>query len=262
MSATADSTTPIIEGKDVKKSFFLNNKEIKIFDHVQFSFARGKVYVITGRSGTGKSTLLSLLGGLDRQTAGSILFEGKALETLSNEELALLRQQKIGIIFQNFNLLTSWTAAENVEAVLMHTGMDPVVRREKVAGLLNELGLGDRLDNLPAELSIGQQQRVAIARTLANEPSLILADEPTGDVDPETGDEIIEKIMMPVKNRGATLIVTTHGTFPTNLADQVFQLKDGVLSAAAMDGSAKVAPSGRFADSNLSVAGQTVLKGA
>jgi putative ABC transport system ATP-binding protein len=229
MSQSPECVGPILEGREVQKSFSLHGKEIPVLKNIQFSFAPGKVYVIIGRSGAGKSTLLSLLGGLDRQTSGSILFEGKALETLSNEELAQLRQQKIGIIFQSFNLLSSWTAAENVEAVLMHTGMDPVVRRQKVEGLLRELGLGDRFENLPAELSVGQQQRVAVARTLANEPMLILADEPTGDVDPETGREILEKVLAPVKSRGATVVVTTHGTFPLNLADQVLTLKDGVL---------------------------------
>ncbi|MBF0407615.1 MAG: ABC transporter ATP-binding protein [Candidatus Riflebacteria bacterium] len=220
----------VLEAKDLKKSFFLNGKEIKVFDQINFAFESGKVIVIKGRSGVGKSTLLSLLGGLDRPSAGSISFEGIGFENLSNEELALLRRKKIGIIFQNFNLLSSWTAAENVEAVLMHSGIDESIRRQKVESLLTELGLGDRLDNLPSELSVGQQQRVAIARTLANDPTLILADEPTGDVDPETANEIIEKLLVPVKTRGATLVVTTHGNFPESFADQIFQMKDGQIN--------------------------------
>ncbi len=220
----------IMEARDLKKSFFLHGKEIVVFQNLSFSFSKSKVTLITGRSGVGKSTLLGLLGGLDRQTSGSILFEGTPLEGLSNAELAILRRQKIGIIFQNFNLLTSWTAAENVEAVLMHTGIDPTLRREKVTGLLKELGLENRLENLPSELSVGQQQRVAIARTLANEPMLILADEPTGDVDSETAQEIIEKLMMPVRQKGASLIVATHGTFPEKYADQIYVLKDGQLT--------------------------------
>ncbi|MBF0544050.1 MAG: ABC transporter ATP-binding protein [Candidatus Riflebacteria bacterium] len=218
-----------LEGKDLKKSFFLKGKEIKVFDRVNFSFENGKVIVIQGRSGVGKSTLLSLLGGLDRPTEGSISFEGTPFENCSNEELALLRRRKIGIIFQNFNLLSSWTAAENVEAVLMHSGVSESVRRQKVEALLSELGLADRLDNLPSELSVGQQQRVAIARTLANDPVLILADEPTGDVDPETAKEIIEKLLVLVKNKGTTLIVATHGNFSESWADQIYQMKDGGL---------------------------------
>lgn len=219
-----------MQGIGLKKSFFLGGKEIPVFSEIEFSFEKGKVIVIVGRSGVGKSTLLGILGGLDRQSSGSVTFENKSLEKMTNEELAILRREKIGIIFQNFNLLTSWTAAENVEAVLMHTGIDPAERRKKVEVLLTELGLGDRLENLPSELSVGQQQRVAIARTLANEPTLILADEPTGDVDPETAEEIIEMLLKPVKERGVTLIVATHGTFPLNRADKVFELKDRKLT--------------------------------
>ncbi|MBI3040032.1 ATP-binding cassette domain-containing protein, partial [bacterium] len=137
--------------------------------------------------------------------------------------------KKIGIIFQNFNLLTSWTAFENVDAVLMHQGLKKSDRREKVEKLLTDLGLGNRMNNLPSELSIGQQQRVAIARTLANEPSLILADEPTGDVDPETAEEIISHLMRPVKQNNTTLVVATHGSFPGKYADKTFVLKDGKL---------------------------------
>jgi len=222
-------TTPIIEGKDLKKSFFLPGREIVVFEHISFSFQRGKVTLVSGRSGVGKSTLLSLLGGLDRQTAGSIIFDGKILETLSNSDLAVLRREKIGIIFQNFNLLPSWTAAENVEAVLMHSGLDRRERRARVEKILEEFGLADRLGNLPSELSVGQQQRVAIARALINNPMVILADEPTGDVDFETAQEIIAKLISAVRERQASLIVVTHGGFPEKFADEIFCMKDGKM---------------------------------
>lgn len=224
------SPIPILTGTGLTKSYPLRGREIRVLTDVSFVFPRGSTIAVSGRSGAGKSTLLSLLAGLDRPTSGSIRFEGTALETLSVEELALLRRNRIGIIFQNFNLLPTWTAVENVEAVLMHTGIAPEVRREKAVKLLESLGLGERLDNLPSELSVGQQQRVAVARTLANDPSVILADEPTGDVDHETADEILSSLFRRVKTDGATLIVATHGAFPIERADLVYRLADGILT--------------------------------
>jgi putative ABC transport system ATP-binding protein len=175
-----------------------------------------------------------LLGGLDRPTSGSINLDGEELQSLDNERLANLRRNKIGIIFQNFNLLPSWTAFENVEAALLHTSMGMAERAEKVTALLNQLGLMEQVDNLPAEMSMGQQQRVAIARTLAHTPSLILADEPTGDVDPETAQEIIDLLLIPVRQHGATLIITTHGNFPLNIADRVLTLNDGIINESPL----------------------------
>jgi putative ABC transport system ATP-binding protein len=215
----------IYNAKNLSKSF----GAISVLRDLNFAAARNKTHVIIGRSGTGKSTLLSLLAGLDRPTSGTIEFDGAALETRCNEELAQLRRQKIGIIFQSFNLLPSWTAVENVEAVLMHSDIAPDARRKKAVALLSELGLGERLNNLPAELSVGQQQRVAVARTLVNDPKVILADEPTGDVDPELGLEVIKRLVACVKNNGTTLIIATHGLFPLEYADKVWELKDGKL---------------------------------
>jgi len=220
----------ILQGINLKKSFFIKQREMVIFDNLNIKFPKGKIIVITGRSGVGKSTLLNLLGGLDQPTNGSIVFENIKFDKLSNSELAELRRRKIGVIFQNFNLLSSWTAFENVEAVLLHSEMDEKTQFEKIRTLLSEMGLGDRLDNLPAELSVGQQQRVAIARTLINEPQLILADEPSGDVDLETADEIIDRLITNVKQKGTTLIVATHGAFPLHHADEVYLLKEGALS--------------------------------
>ena len=220
----------ILQGKDLGKSYFTNDRETVVFKGINAAFRKGKVTVVTGRSGVGKSTLLNLLGGLDLPTSGRVVFEDLELNALSNAELADLRSRKIGIIFQSFNLLSSWTAFENVEAALLHTDLDEPAQREKILSLLSRLGLGDRLDNLPAELSVGQQQRVAIARTLINEPALILADEPTGDVDPETAQEILGHLLEAVRNRGASLIVATHGSFPLNHADEVYRLENGGLT--------------------------------
>lgn len=221
----------LLECNNLGKAFTVRGKEIAVLKGVSFSVHRGEIVLITGKSGAGKSILLSLLGGLDQPTSGSVIFEGRRFESLSNEELARLRRNKIGIIFQNFNLVASWTACENVEAALRHNGMPKETRRAKAIKVLDDLGLGDRLDNLPAELSIGQQQRVAIARTLANDPMLILADEPTGDVDPETAQEIVDMLITPVTEKGATLIIATHGNFPMDTARRVLLLRDGVLSS-------------------------------
>lgn len=219
----------LLECKDLRKSFTVKRKEIRVLRGINLSVDRGEIVVIAGKTGAGKSTFLGVLGGLERQTSGSVTFEGRCMEDLSHEALALLRRQKIGVIFQNFNLLPSWTAYENVEAALLHIGMSKTARREKVKTLLNNLGLGQRLDNLPSELSVGQQQRVAIARAIANEPALILADEPTGELDAETAQEIIDHLITPVREKGVTLVIATHGIFPLDIATRVFYIKDGTL---------------------------------
>jgi len=219
----------LCECKDIRKSITVKGREIRVLKGLNLSVNRGEIVVIVGKTGTGKSTFLRLLAGLERQTSGSIIFEGRCMETLSNEELTLLRRRKIGIVFQSFNLLPSWTAFENVEAALLHIGMSKTTRYEKVKMLLNGLGADDWFDNLPLELSMGQQQCMAIARALANEPSLILADEPTGEIDTEGAQKIIGHLISPVREKGVTLIIVTHGIFPIDIADRVFYLKDGTL---------------------------------
>ncbi len=223
----------LLECRNLEKTFKVRGREITVLNGVEFAVRPGEIITIIGRSGEGKSVLLWLLSGLDRPDSGQVVFKGCPLADLSNRELARLRRAEIGMIFQNFNLVASWTAVENVESAMRHNGMSPPARRKKAVEALTELGLGDRLDNLPAELSIGQQQRVAIARTLANDPTLILADEPTGDVDPETAREIIDLLLAPVKEKGATLIVATHGNFPLETAHRVLVLKDGRLTEPA-----------------------------
>ncbi|MHB9133989.1 MAG: ABC transporter ATP-binding protein [Armatimonadota bacterium] len=228
----AEIITPdiVLECRQVSKTFTRKmGGETAVLTDVTFAAHRGDLTVITGRSGAGKSTLLSLLAGLDRPQRGSILLEEQSLDHLTNAQLAALRRERVGMIFQNFNLLPSWTAFENVEAAVLLSTLSPTERRDKIIALLESLGLGAYLDHLPAELSIGQQQRVAIARTLINEPSLILADEPTGGVDPETAEEIIAVLLAPVREGRATMIVTTHGNFPLEAADHIYDLCNGVL---------------------------------
>lgn len=204
--------------------------ELHVLKDITFEVHRGEIAVITGRSGAGKSTLLSVLAGLDRPTSGAIYLEGQRLDLLPDPEVAAMRRRRIGLIFQSFNLLPSWTAYENIEAALLHTRQAPAARREQVMALMDALGIAPFAHHLPSEMSVGQQQRVAVARTLINAPSLILADEPTGDVDPDTAQEILDLLLAPVRRGEATIIVTTHGNFQIDLADTIYVLRDGVLS--------------------------------
>ena len=220
----------ILQVENLARTFNARGHEIKVFEEVSFSVEAGELFLLTGRSGAGKSTLLSLLCGLDRATSGKVYFQGRDLNSLSLAELAELRAGSIGMIFQNFNLIPGWTALENVEAVLMHRGIGSDERRKRATDILRELGLQDRLHNLPAELSVGQQQRVAVARTLINNPVLIIADEPTGDVDAETAAEIVALLLPRVKSGSTAMVVASHGLFNAELASRVACLKDGRLS--------------------------------
>jgi len=229
-------TTParnILEATSLMKSYYLKNKgqQILILRGINLTMRRGEKVVISGKSGAGKSTLLNLLAGLEPPTSGEIVFDGAKVNRTSqtDDELAAVRRNKIGIVFQNFNLLPSWSACENVEAALFFTGMTREARKKRAVDLLTRVGLGDRLENLPSELSVGQQQRVAVARALVNDPEMIFADEPTGDVDRETAEEILQILFSWVADKKATLLVVTHGEFPLDRADRSLFLKDGVL---------------------------------
>lgn len=220
----------------LNKTFLTRQNEVKVFSDVSFSLDAGEIMVVTGRSGVGKSTLLSIISGIEPASGGEILFQGRSITTMSMAQLADLRARSIGMIFQSFNLIPTWTALENVEAVLMHQGIAAGDRQLRAAAILCELGLKDRLNNLPGELSVGQQQRVAVARTLVNDPVLILADEPTGDVDPETAREIMDLLLPRARKNGAAMIVATHGLFDTSSASRIHCLKDGVLTELPRNG--------------------------
>lgn len=222
-------TEPILICENLIKKFQTRYGEIEVLKGVNFSINKGEIAIIKGKSGAGKSTLLWIISGIERPTSGMVIFEGHPLDKMNNQELAIMRKEKIGIIFQNFNLIPSWTAFENVESALIHSKMSKKDRREKVLSILSEFGLSDRIDNLPSELSIGQQQRVAIARAIINSPSLIIADEPTGELDPETAGEIVNHLNLLAKDRSMTLIIATHGTYPLDTANRVYQLNDGIL---------------------------------
>lgn len=223
-------STPLIETRELTK-VYLRKKEaqVKAVDEVNLKVHSGEFLAIVGRSGSGKTTLLNLIGALDRPTSGTVIFEGKDLGDLSNKELALLRRQKVGFVFQTFNLLPALTALENIEVALARTSMSREERREKSRTLLEIFELKNRADHLPLELSIGQRQKLAIARALARDPVLILADEPTGEIDPIAGREIVTKLVELNRKYNVTLVVASNGAFPFNLAKRVLFLRDGRL---------------------------------
>jgi len=218
-----------LECKELKKHFRSGGKDTLVINGLNLQVHRGEIVVIYGRSGAGKSTLIGLLAGLERPTSGEVTMEKNSYGVLSNEELALLRYRKMGIIFQNFNLLSSWTAFENVQTSLMHRGLSKKDQRGKIEALLNELGMNTKYNNLPSELSIGEQQRVAVARALVSEPELILADEPAGYVDAETGQAIINYLVAAVRKKNAAMVLVTHGEELLNIGDVVLKLENGNL---------------------------------
>jgi len=221
---------PLIETRDLAKVYLRKSgSSIKALDGVNLQIFAGEFLAIVGRSGSGKTTLLNLIGALDRPTSGKVTFEGKNLSDLSDRDLALLRRQKVGFIFQTFNLLPALTALENIEVALIHSRMSKEEISEKAATMLNLFKLTDKSNQLPLELSVGQQQKVAIARALAKDPALILADEPTGEMDPITGEEIVAKLVELNEKTKVTIIVASHGTFPYNQVDRTLFIKDGKI---------------------------------
>lgn len=219
----------ILQCTNIKKSYTLDKTSLHILSGINLNVNRGEICVITGRSGTGKSTLLSILGGIDSANSGTVVFHDYTARDTNQSNPTSVPNKNISFIFQNFNLIPTWTALENIEAPLVHTRVTRSQRRERVVAVSNKLGIGDRLAHMPSQLSIGQAQRVAIARALVTEPQLLLADEPAGDVDPQTADELKEMILNIVKERKLTLIVVTHGQFMTDCADQIYRLQQGNL---------------------------------
>ena len=221
---------PLIATKDLSKVYLRKNlPPIKALDEVDLEIFAGEFLAIVGRSGSGKTTLLNLVGALDRPTSGKVIFEGKSLGDFSNRDLALLRRSKIGFIFQTFNLLPTLTVLENVKSALIHSQMPKEEINNKVTDLLDFFDLTDKSNRLPLELSVGQQQKVAIARALVKDPVLILADEPTGEMDPIAGKEIVTKLVGLNRKSKVTMIVASHGTFPYTQADRTLFLKDGKI---------------------------------
>lgn len=215
----------ILETKDLCKFYGADSQLVKAVDHVNIKIAQGEFVTIVGKSGSGKSTLLHLLGGLDNPTSGQILMEGKDITAYGKEELAAYRRRKIGFIFQAYNLIPSLNVWENV---ILPVGLDgKTVEEAYVEDILCTLGMEKKRKNLPNTLSGGQQQRCAIARALAAKPTIILADEPTGNLDSKTGDEVMSLLRLTAKKYGQTLVVITHNEEIAQTADRTLLIEDG-----------------------------------
>ncbi|HUZ80784.1 MAG TPA: ABC transporter ATP-binding protein [Gaiellaceae bacterium] len=218
-------TEPLYTVRGVTKLFERGPTTVRALDGIDLEIAPGEFVALEGPSGSGKTTLLQLLGALDRPTAGDVFFEGTDLVGLPDHKLAELRLRSFGFVFQQFNLIPTLTAVENVEAKLIPSGGD----RARALQLLGEVGLAERADHLPAHLSGGEQQRVAIARALSVEPRVVLADEPTGNLDSATGGEIIELLASLAAEHGSTVIVATHDSDLAARAPQRLAMRDGRL---------------------------------
>jgi putative ABC transport system ATP-binding protein len=217
----------VVRTEDLHKSFRLPSGEVHALRGVNFSVERGRMVAIMGPSGSGKTTLLNLIGALDRPSKGRILIDGQDLTRMGGRQVTSLRRDKLGFIFQSYNLIPVLSAFENVELPMIISGVPRKERSRRVMELLDMVSLSDRANHQPDELSGGEQQRVAIARALANHPSIILADEPTGDLDTRTGEEVMGVLREASQREGATVIVVTHNPSISRLTDRVFFMEDG-----------------------------------
>ncbi|MFE5535522.1 ABC transporter ATP-binding protein [Streptomyces sp. NPDC056492] len=222
-----DEATPIVVVDDVRHSFGSGPQAVHALRGVSFDIRRGELIALRGRSGSGKTTLLNLVGGLDTPTGGRITLDGTDLAALDEPGLLALRRDRIGFVFQSFGLIPVLTAIENVGVPMRLRRIPAKEREERARTLLALVGLADHAEQRPGELSGGQQQRVAVARALANDPDLIIADEPTGQLDLETGRSIMELLRAVVRSKAVTILVATHDPNLIELADRVVELRDG-----------------------------------
>lgn len=227
MAEATRSEEHIIEIREVWKTYRMGDEEVHALRGVTLDVIRGEYLSIMGPSGSGKTTLFNMIGALDRPSKGHVLVNGHDMGALSQEQIAYLRCHSVGYIFQSFNLIPVMTALENVSLPMVFAGMNKKEYEEKAAAKLELVGLQDRLDHKPYELSGGQQQRVAIARAMANDPALILADEPTGNLDLKTGQDIIEICMRLREEHGVTIVSNTHDHKMLGASDRVVDLRDG-----------------------------------
>lgn len=218
----------IITVKNVYKTYKVNKEEIEVLKGINLNIEKGEFAAFIGPSGSGKSTLLHLLGAMESPSSGEIILNGHHLNNINNKKRTDIRCRDIGFIFQTFNLLPNYTSIENVEIALFLAGINAKERRRKAMELLDLVGLKDRLRHLPNQLSGGQRQRVAIARALANNPTLLLADEPTGNLDTETGEKVID-LLIDINHRGQTLLMVTHNNDLANRAHRIINIKDGKI---------------------------------
>lgn len=226
----------LIQLRDIRKTYAVGEIEVNALQSVSLDIDRGEYVALTGPSGSGKTTLMNTLGCLDRPTAGSYLLDGEEVVNMSGNERARVRNRKIGFVFQSFNLLARTSAFENVELPLLYSGkLRTGPRRERVRMLLEKVGLGARTDHYPSQLSGGQQQRVAIARALANEPPILLADEPTGNLDSRTSREVMDLFQCLNEEDGITIILVTHDAEVARRAHRVVVVRDGQVVSDSTD---------------------------
>jgi putative ABC transport system ATP-binding protein len=222
----------VIEVHDITKVYKMGEVEVHALRGVSFSIERGEVVAIMGPSGSGKSTLMNMIGCLDRPSGGDYYLDGVLVSSLTDDQLAVIRNKKVGFVFQSFNLLSRVSSLANVELPLRYAGVTSG-RRELARQALESVGLGDRVNHRPTELSGGQQQRVAVARAIINSPSIIMADEPTGNLDSKVGQEIMDLLLSLNKERGTTLIIVTHDPTVAAQTGRVIRLIDGLLDEGA-----------------------------
>ncbi len=223
----------VIRIEDLSKVYQMGQIEVHALRGVSFTVDRGEVLAIMGPSGSGKSTLMNMIGCLDVPTTGDYFLENELVSTLNDDQLALVRNRKIGFVFQKFNLLARATALANVELPLRYAGINGD-RKKLAQNALESVGLGDRIYHQPNELSGGQQQRVAIARALVNQPAIILADEPTGNLDTKSGDEIMKLLLELNRTQGTTLLIVTHDPEVAQVAERIIYLRDGAIENQEM----------------------------
>jgi putative ABC transport system ATP-binding protein len=219
----------VVDARDIRKIYVMGDVEVHALRGLNLTISSGEVVAIMGPSGSGKSTLMNTLGCLDRPTSGEYYLDGESVAELSDDQLADIRNRKVGFVFQSFNLLPRATALANVELPLRYAGISAKERRERATAALQSVGLGDRIHHRPNELSGGQQQRVAMARSLINNPAIIMADEPTGNLDTTSGDEIMRLLLDLNKERGTTLIIVTHDPEIAELTQRIVMIRDGVV---------------------------------
>ena len=220
----------VIDIENITKVYVMGEETVHALRGVSLQIRRNEYIAIMGPSGSGKSTLMNMLGCLDTPSSGRYFFNGKDVSAMDDDELATIRNHEIGFVFQTFNLLPRSTSLRNVELPLIYAGLDPETREEKAANALRQVGLGDRMQHKPNELSGGQRQRVAIARALVNDPSIILADEPTGNLDSKTGEEIMQ-LLENLYQGGNTIILVTHEPDIARHARRTVFLRDGLIES-------------------------------
>lgn len=218
----------VIEAHDLRKIYQMGEVQVEALRGVSFNIQRGEVIAIMGPSGSGKSTLMNTLGCLDRPTSGEYILDGEPVASLDDDQLASIRNRKVGFVFQSFNLLSRQTAISNVELPLRYSGNQDG-RRQRAIEALKAVGLEDRMTHRPYELSGGQQQRVAIARAIVNNPAILMADEPTGNLDSKVGKEIMSVLLNLNKENGTTLIIVTHDPMIAEQTGRVIRLRDGLM---------------------------------